>query len=188
MLTHEGAAGVSTRTPSVTLSSMAVPLAYFITWTCRGTWLHGDDRGSVDREHNSYGTSLIPPDATRYANAAARLNQDSFQLTATDRLLITRALEKTCSHRGWTTHALAVRSNHIHCVVSADATPERVMHDLKAWSTRALRQSSPSFDKRPIWTRHGSTRYLFDEHALLSAVKYVLSHESNPRAHARGSF
>ena len=188
ILTHEGAAGVSTRARFDTLSSMAVPLAYFITWTCRGTWLHGDGRGSVDREHNAYGTAMIPPDATMYAKSAARLKQDSLELTAADRLLVAGAIKATCSHRGWTIHALAVRSNHVHSVVSADATPERVMHDLKAWSTRALRQSNHDFDNRPIWTRHGSTRYLFDEPALHGAIEYVVSHETHPRAHASGSF
>ena len=29
---------------------MKFPLAYLITWTTYGTWLHGDDRGSFD--HN----------------------------------------------------------------------------------------------------------------------------------------
>ena len=28
---------------------MSDPLAYFITFTCYGNWLHGDERGSVDR-------------------------------------------------------------------------------------------------------------------------------------------
>lgn len=167
---------------------MAVPLAYFITWTCRGTWLHGDDRGSVDREHNSYGTSLIPRDPSRHSNTLKQLKHDSLILTLANRALVSKAIKETCSHRSWTIHALAVRSNHVHCVVSADATPERVMHDLKAWSTRALRQSNHDFDNRPIWTRHGSTRYLFEEPALLGAVEYVVSHETNPRAHARGSF
>ena len=167
---------------------MAVPLAYLITWTCRGTWLHGDDRGSVDREHNSYGTSLIAPDASRHSIAATQLKQDSLELTLQDREIVTKAIERTCSHRRWMTHALTVRSNHVHCVVSADVPPERVMQDLKAWSTRALRKSNAALDDRPIWTRHGSTRYLFDETAILGAVEYVDSHESNPRAHARGSF
>ncbi|MGQ0761444.1 MAG: hypothetical protein ACT4OT_05435 [Acidobacteriota bacterium] len=32
------------------------PLAYLITFRCYGTWLHGDERGSVDRKQNVYGT------------------------------------------------------------------------------------------------------------------------------------
>ncbi len=37
-----------------------IPLAYFITFRCYGTWLHGDRRGSVDRFHNIYGTPRLP--------------------------------------------------------------------------------------------------------------------------------
>jgi hypothetical protein len=42
---------------------MGTPLAYFITFTCYRTWLHGDERGSVDDEHNAPGTAVLPPDA-----------------------------------------------------------------------------------------------------------------------------
>ncbi len=34
---------------------MDLPLAYFITFHCYGTWLQGDAPGSVDRSHNQPG-------------------------------------------------------------------------------------------------------------------------------------
>jgi hypothetical protein len=37
------------------------PIAYFITFTTYGTWLHGDERGSVDKGHNRVGTEFIAP-------------------------------------------------------------------------------------------------------------------------------
>jgi hypothetical protein len=37
-----------------------IPLAYFFTFRAYGTWLHGDERGSVDRFHNQYGTPFRP--------------------------------------------------------------------------------------------------------------------------------
>ncbi len=39
------------------------PLAYLITIRCYGTWLHGDERGSVDRKYNRYGTPRIAPNS-----------------------------------------------------------------------------------------------------------------------------
>ena len=40
------------------------PLAYLITFRTFGTWLHGDDRGSMDRHgKNIYGTERIAPNA-----------------------------------------------------------------------------------------------------------------------------
>ena len=41
------------------------PLAFFITFRTYGTWLHGDPRGSVDRQHNRYGTPYLPPNKLR---------------------------------------------------------------------------------------------------------------------------
>jgi len=41
---------------------MDQPLAYFLTWQCYGCWLHGDPRGSVDSEHNRYGTPVLKRD------------------------------------------------------------------------------------------------------------------------------
>lgn len=179
---------MSTRAKGVTLPEMSTPLAYLITWTCRGTWLHGDTRGSVDRKHNMFGTPLIAPDPVRNAQECTSLTQTPFALNASDREVVERAIRSVCTHRNWRLHDLAVRSNHVHCVLSADTTPERAMQDLKSWSTRALRAADPARFTGPIWTRHGSTRYLFGEHALIGAINYVRSHDTNPRAHARGSF
>ena len=38
---------------------MPAPLAYFLTWTCYGIWLHGDERGSVDDEHAILGMPFV---------------------------------------------------------------------------------------------------------------------------------
>ncbi len=35
------------------------PLGFLITFRCYGTWLHGNQRGSVDREHNKIGTLFV---------------------------------------------------------------------------------------------------------------------------------
>lgn len=41
---------------------MSQPIAYLLTWTIYGTWLHGDQRGSVDDTHNQFGTPYLDPD------------------------------------------------------------------------------------------------------------------------------
>jgi hypothetical protein len=38
------------------------PLAFLITFRSYGTWLHGDERGSVNRFHNQYKSALLPPE------------------------------------------------------------------------------------------------------------------------------
>ena len=58
------------------------PLAYFLTFTTYGTWLHGDGRGSVDREHNQPGEPWPEPDPARREGSAARLAQPPYLLDA----------------------------------------------------------------------------------------------------------
>lgn len=48
------------------------------------------------------------------------------------------------------------------------------MSDLKAWSTRRLRESGMVEADRRVWTKHGSTRYLFDQSSVERAVDYVV--------------
>jgi hypothetical protein len=42
------------------------PIGYLITFRSYGTWLHGDERGSVDRNHRAYGTPMFA--AQRFAS------------------------------------------------------------------------------------------------------------------------
>ncbi|MEQ8849023.1 hypothetical protein, partial [Botrimarina sp.] len=66
-----------------------------------------------------------------------------------------------------------VRTNHAHAVVAAAATPERVMNDFKSWATRRLRDSGLVDRSAKVWSRHGSTRYLWDKRAVEAACCYV---------------
>ena len=47
-------------------------LGYLITFHTHGSWLHGAERGSVDREHNSYDTPFLPINADREQVARSR--------------------------------------------------------------------------------------------------------------------
>ncbi|MBX9735978.1 MAG: transposase [Phycisphaerales bacterium] len=148
------------------------PLAYFITWTVRGTWLHFDERGSVDRAHNVYGTPILPPDAQRELAVADRASRPTELLTEDERLVIEGAIRDQCTHAGWGLLAVNVRTNHVHVVVVADYAPERAMQLFKSWSTRRLRERGHRTD-HALWTRHGSTRYLWTDNAVEGAIRYV---------------
>ena len=41
------------------------PFAYFITYHTYGTWLHGTERGSVDRRRSIPGTPVLDPNQRR---------------------------------------------------------------------------------------------------------------------------
>ncbi len=153
---------------------------YFITFSCYGTWLHGDARGSVDRTHNEVGTEHVPENAQREKEEFVRLKHEPVVLDTARRVGVANAIHSVCAHRGWSIVAGQVRSNHVHVVVSADVTPERVLNDFKAYSTRRLVESGLIEQGAKVWTRHGSTRYLNDDASVEAARSYVLEDQGDP--------
>src|SRR5262245_8910091 len=98
---------------------MADPLAYFITFTTYGTWLHGRDPGSVDRGHNAPGTPFLPPDADLERARLHAMRQEPYLLDEARRVVVLRTIREVATHRGWKLWAAHVRSNHAHIVVTA---------------------------------------------------------------------
>ena len=158
---------------------MAEPLAYFITFTTYGTWLHGRDPGSVDREHNVPGTPLLEPVRAREIANQKQLRQEPYRLDESRRGVVLRTIREVATYRGWKLWAVHVRSNHVHIVVTAGAKPEKVMADLKAWASRRLREECGEPADRDRWTQHGSTRWLDTEVSLASAITYVVEEQGD---------
>jgi REP element-mobilizing transposase RayT len=146
--------------------------AYFLTWTTYGTWLPGDSRGWIDR-HRRHGEIVELPNPDRETAARQSMKQAAVILNARLRETVRQALMETAAHFGWSVHALEVRSNHVHVVVTArDRTAGDVMRIFKAYASRALNQSRSNRDGQ-WWTRLGSKRNLFTDEDVFSAVRYV---------------
>lgn len=152
---------------------MTDPLAYLITFRTYGTWLHGDARGSVDRHHNVYNTPMLPRNPGLALAEAAQLKHAPVLLSEPQRATVADAIERICHDRGWTLSSLNVRTNHVHGVVSAPVSPERVMHAMKSFATRRLRELRLVLDDTRPWERHGSTRYLWTPRQVEEACRYV---------------
>jgi REP element-mobilizing transposase RayT len=151
------------------------PLAYFITFTTYGTWLHGRDPGSVDRQHNQPGTPWLASNSSLEAARRHSMRQDPYLLNEPRRAVVLNTILDVCQHRKWSLHAVHVRTNHVHVIVTAPANlPEKVMSDLKAWASRRLREAFNESTDRNRWTQHGSTRYLNTVDSLSRAIAYVL--------------
>lgn len=151
------------------LALMPPPLAYFISWTTKGSWLHGDPRGFV--------IAGIPgiqePDEERYRQAIERMSDDEVVLSPEDRAMVNQTIRDHCDMRKWTLHAVNARTNHAHIVVTATgASPETVMEQCKAWCSRRLNERLGK--KRKWWTEHGSTKWINDAPYFTNAVNYVL--------------
>jgi REP element-mobilizing transposase RayT len=154
---------------------------YFLTFRTYGTWLHGDARGSVDRDHNQFGTPYFPPDARRELAARSRLRHSDYVLCQRGRRIVDRSTREVCRYRGWELHACNVRTNHVHLVLSAPETPERVMNSLKSWSTRGLIADGLVHAGTKVWARHGSTVYLWKDDDIAAACQYVTELQDDGR-------
>jgi REP element-mobilizing transposase RayT len=157
-------------------------LAFLITFRCYGTWLPGDERGYVDRRRNMRGHSMLGPNARLEAAMTRAMNHPAGVLEASARAAVGAAIREGCVREAWTLHALEVRTNHVHAVLSADVPPERAMVALKAWATRRLRREGLVGDNARPWSRHGSTRWLWTERAVHDACRYVLEGQGVQRS------
>ena len=148
-------------------------LAYFLTFHTYGTWLHGRVDGSVDRKHNTPGTPALDADIAREQAEFQRLKVKPVKLNARMRGVVEKTVREVCEHRGWMLSALNVRTNHVHIVVSGEAKPEKMMNDFKAYATRRLNEAGLVEGKGKVWSRHGSTLYLWTEDTVAAKCQYV---------------
>jgi REP element-mobilizing transposase RayT len=156
------------------------PIAYLITFRTYGTWLAGDERGSIDRYHNKYGTqrSVVSPDREKVH--LARLKSDPFLLNAEARKHVETAIQDVCRFRSWSLIAINVKTNHAHIVVSGSASSSKMLNDFKAYSTRRLRENGGwNFSHSP-WVDKGSRRNLWNEQHVSSASDYVVNGQGGP--------
>ena len=154
----------------------STPLAFLITFRCYGTWLHGDERGSVGRNgSNRYGEPQIRANATiREIDARAQASEQ-FLMGSVEREIVRKAIREVCDVRHYHLYAMNVRTNHAHVVVNNAARVERMMDSFKTYSTRDLRAAGLIASDYKPWSRHGSTRYLWTEEHIDAAVEYVIN-------------
>ena len=158
-------------------------LAYFITFTTYGTRLHGNENGSVDRDHNAYGTPFLAADLEREQSERAAMAQAPYVMSARERDIACKAIVDLAADRGWQLLAVHVRSTHVHVVIrTEERDPGRTMSDIKARASRDLNQAGFDGPSRKRWTRHGSTRYLFREEDVEAKIRYTLDEQGERTA------
>src|SRR5690348_8449546 len=100
-----------------------IPVAYLITFRRYGTWLHGDERGSIDRHRNRYREPYIAQNGRWRSYNSQSLKHEPVALTPQHRKCVERAIRETCLFRNWDLHAVNVRTNHAHSVIIAYVAP-----------------------------------------------------------------
>jgi REP element-mobilizing transposase RayT len=152
------------------------PLGYLITIRCYGTWLHGDEKGSMDRRiYNKIGGPKRPVNHDLEKSDRGYLKSPPMHFDAIRRDHVEAAIREVCAVRGIGLTAIHVRTNHAHLVVATNRPPEPIMNSFKSYVTRRLRQFGLVGPEEKVWSRHGSTRYLWTEEHMRTAVEYVIS-------------
>jgi REP element-mobilizing transposase RayT len=154
-------------------------MTYLITFGCYGCHLHGSESGSVDREHRAHGTPTLDLDPTRAKAEKERMDQDPYILDQMRRDTVLQAIQEVCSYRGWHLLAAHVRTTHVHTVLEADVPPERVMIDFKSYASRHLNRTGLDKPDRKRWTRHGSTRWLWNPGQIAATIHYVVAEQGD---------
>jgi REP element-mobilizing transposase RayT len=145
------------------------PLGFFITWTVYGTWMQGDDRG-----WRRYRGGIEKPQPLLADWHRERLLYPVILLTAEHRKVVEQEIRQHCGIRSWHAWAVNPRTNHVHVVITANEHKgSQVRDQLKANSTRALRQIDKRFVDRPVWSRGGDWKCINDEDDLNCVVMYA---------------
>ena len=134
----------------------------FLTFTCYGQHQHGHPDGSWNRDSTSHAPHK---GLERYEQKL--MSEPAYALDPASRALVLAAIEETALRLGWNLIAVHVRTTHVHLVVEAERTPDRVLATCKAYATRALRHAGQNRER--FWVRRLRTRVALDD-----VVRYVL--------------
>lgn len=126
------------------------------------------------KKFNRYGGSKIPVRPGLERSDSVFLKSPPLELDAAQREAVKEAIRQDCIIRGYELFALNVRTNHVHLVVGAGKAPEYMMNRFKSYATRKLRAEGLVGKTDKIWSRHGSTKYLWTDQHIVSAIDYVL--------------
>ena len=123
---------------------------------------------------NLFGSRQLEADPQRATAERQSMPQPPYRLDQDSRVAVLAALQRHCAYRGWNLLAAHVRTNHVHVIVEAEARPERIMTEFKAYASRELNRLGRDEPDRRRWARHGSTRWLWKDQDVKNAMQYVI--------------
>ncbi len=158
------------------------PQAYHLTWTTYGTWLPGDARGWVQAGV----PGVQAPDPERERQARESITEAAVLLSPEQRQIVTETLGEHARLRGWMLHAVNVRTNHVHVVVTCACAGQKARDEFKLWTSRRLSDQAGltapvarKAGRRHWWTEGGDVRTIDDEQYLANAVEYVTDRQGS---------
>lgn len=154
----------------------ATPIAYLITFRCYGIWLHGDERGSTNRFNNKYQTPHLEANVIWENQNKAKLKSEAVTLDSQQREIVEKTIREVCKFRDWALHAINVRTNHVHTVVSTgNHSADSALNAFKSYSTKKLKENGCWRFSHSPWSDKGSKRFLWNEKSLEIAIEYIVN-------------
>jgi REP element-mobilizing transposase RayT len=108
------------------------------------------------------------------------MDQPPYLLDEDSRTTVLAAIRGHCEQRDWNLLAAHARTNHVHVIADAEIPPEKVMNEFKAYASRELNRAGHDGPDRKRWARHGSTRWLWKDQDVRSALQYVVDQQGEP--------
>jgi REP element-mobilizing transposase RayT len=128
----------------------------------------------------AFDTPLVVPNPGRVRYEKEKLSHPAVTLNQRQQDLVLQSVRETCKHRQWPLWAVQVRTNHAHVVLQSPQPPEKCLITLKAYATRWLRKNFLEKEWSQVWTRHGSTRYLWKIESVENAIDYAIRQQGDP--------
>ena len=110
------------------------------------------------------------------------MDQMPYSMDGPRRRVVLAAIREVCSYRGWLLLVAHVRMTHVHLIVEAEVRPEPILNSIKAYASRKLNEMAVEGTGRKRWARHGSTRWLWNDDDVASAVRYVMEEQGEAMA------
>ena len=165
---------------------------WFITWTCYGDRLPGDQDGfvgnvRVDGEQVSHNVPGTPFDANMprlESWVQGQMKGPPVTLGKPEALAMIAQYQETARIKKWSLQAASVMYNHTHIVVGmpGDPDPQLILETLKSWATRSVKKLRSIPPNGTFWTANGSKRKLPDADAVRRGVIYVVKKQPDPLA------
>ncbi len=93
-----------------------LPTAYLLTMRSYGTWLHGDERTSVDRHgFNIFDTPRVPQSLKLRDFMRQQMKHEPMLFNKAERICILDAVKEVAEFRGYELLAVNIRTNHFTC-------------------------------------------------------------------------
>lgn len=151
---------------------------WHITFGTYGSRLHGDERPTVDRTHDIYGTPFLEPDPLWNAGERAVMSAPEVRFTREQMEFVETIIPELCVRGGWVHVASAAGPDHVHVLLNAEPAlrGKQVRAVLKRWLTLELDRRWSCVkrsDRMSWWCEGGSTKAVKGEGYFANAKRYV---------------